>query len=275
MNSENEFLGLPVIDDARDLGFDKPFIGFLRATSDNAKYLIGDIDHENRHLRKSHRNMLVNLILSGEWRNDHTATIVLAGRRVIDGQHRLSAFIEAGVARSDDLLFRVQTGAHDDLRKYIDTGLTRTLADRVNFTDDKQANVVISHLCAFERDMPGGRNKKPTPNEAMNFFRHHERSCLFVARWKTKQKGVGSIPVAYAAMEYFEKNDISATDFYSSLFVVDSCVQQARVFRDYLLRCDRVSSKASRRDAYERAVWCMKMHETGKVIRSVRRTTWG
>ena len=45
------------------------------------------------------------------------------------------AFIEANVSINDGLMVRVETGADNDLRKYLDTGITRSLADRIEFND--------------------------------------------------------------------------------------------------------------------------------------------
>ena len=97
---------------------------------------------KNRWVRKGAVDYLTEQIKRGEWREDHPQPIVFSNHgRLIDGQHRLLAIVKAGLI--DPVIVRVETGAHDQVREYLDTGVPRSLDDCVDLVDDTRWNTLI------------------------------------------------------------------------------------------------------------------------------------
>ena len=236
---------------------------------------------KNRRQRKEAVNYIKHQIETGEWRDDHPQPVVFSDAgRLIDGQHRLQAIAESEIKSPDKMLIiRVETGARDDVREYMDTGVPRSLDDRVLLYDDLQINKTIAQLATFNHYRTGMKGKKPSPEDAREFFKQHMDACIFVGKEKKKDKGTGKIQVAYAAMEYYEINKDKASEFYPALFVVDSSVQQARVLRDFLLRSlgsarSNENTQAYRLEVYKKAIGCMKAHLANKKISLIRASDW-
>jgi hypothetical protein len=236
---------------------------------------------KNRRQRRAAVEYLKAQISNGEWRDDHPQPVIFSDHgRLIDGQHRLQAIAEMGIGKHESVVVRVETGARDDVREYLDTGVPRSLDDRVELVEDQIHNKVISQLCAAGMNLRQGKVKRPSPEDARVFFADHAESSLFVARNLKRDKGVGRIQIGYAAMEYYEIQKEKAVEFYPAIFVMDSPVQQARVFRDWALRAATTSramvenNGAIRNDVYHRAIFCMKAHKAGKPISQVKKGEW-
>lgn len=234
---------------------------------------------KNRRQRRTAVEYLKQQIKSSEWRDDHPQPIIFSDRgRLIDGQHRLQAISESKIDKKNAVIVRVETGARDDVREYLDTGVPRTLDDRVELVSDNIHNKTIAQLITYATTWDT-RKKRPTPEEAREFFTIHEESCLFVAKNHKKEKGTGRIQVAYAAMQYYEIDLLGAIEFYPAIFVADSRIQQARMLRDWLLRAantklTKESCGSWRNEIYYRSVSCMKAHMSGKHISVIRKATW-
>jgi hypothetical protein len=192
---------------------------------------------KNRRVRRNAVEYIKDQIVNGEWREDHPQPIVFSkSGRIIDGQHRLYAIADLDISSNEALIIRVETGADDGVREYIDTGVPRSLDDRVELESDPVVNKALSQLCTFAYNLKSGVRHKPSPDDFKEWYARHHDSSLFVAKHHKRDKGVGKIQIAYAAVEYYEINAAKASDFYQALFVVDSDVQQARMLRDYMLR---------------------------------------
>ena len=260
------------------LNIKQPRLVRVAVYSSVAKEMLA-LNVKNRRIRRNAVDYLKHQITVGEWRNDHPQPVIFSdGGRLIDGQHRLQAILEMNIDASSALIVRVETGAHDDVREYLDTGVPRSLDDRVELVENHTYNKVISQLCMWDVSRKGYA-KRPSPEDAKEWFSEHHESALFVAQHHRRDKGVGKIQVAFAAMEYYERNPAKALEFYPALFVVDSAVQQARLLRDYCLRTMGTSAVyannfSHRVDMYLRAVACMKAHRDDRVVSIVRKAEW-
>lgn len=252
--------------------------------SETAKQIL-ELNIKNRLVRRRAVEYIKNQIINGEWRSDHPQPIVFSDcGRLIDGQHRIVAIAELGIKASESLIVRVETGASDSVREYMDTGVPRTLEDRVEVTDNLLHNKVAAQLCGFAMTLATGENsqwriKRPTPDYFKEWFHKHSESALFVAKHHKRERGTGKIQIAYAAMQYYEISNFKAEEFYPALFIVDSCVQQARMLRDYSLRVVTTNKAiengaAWRNSLYARAVYCMKAHLQDREIKIIKEGKW-
>jgi hypothetical protein len=82
-------------------------------------------NHLNRPVRRTHVEFLAREITDGNWQLNGQAIVISDGEEVLDGQHRLLAVIEAGIAIKTMVVYGIKREAF----KTIDTGATRTGAD--------------------------------------------------------------------------------------------------------------------------------------------------
>lgn len=234
------------------------------ATTLIAKYNIG-----NRRIRWNFVDYLVRVIQNGEWQHDHPQPIVFSAQRMIDGQHRLLAIAKAG----QSLLVNVVMGVRDELREYIDTGISRTLEDRVAFVpDDPKLNSAVSQLVSVAYYIV--RKVKPTPSEALDEFASHREGYLFAGSYKTrKQRGISRGPALVALMEMYERDQSKATEFADSMCSPDGSIQPTRRLREWLIANPRYHGAMARQE-YGKAICAMKAYMEGRTIASLRVSSW-
>ena len=255
----------------------QPGIYLMKIDSNIADQLL-EINTKNRWVRKSYVDYLKNQILGGEWRNDHPHPIIISKKgRIIDGQHRLLAVQKANLLSLSPLIMRVEIGVADDLREYLDTGIPRTLADRVEFDEDHSKNKIISQLCAYAGRKGGRIGNRISPQSAWKFFELHEEAIYFIAKHKRREAKTGLTAIAFAAMEFYEIDPIKAENFYISLQKVDGEIQQSRMLRDWVLKLN--SSMIQRGinydfTVYAKSVYCMKCHLQDKIVTRVQSSKW-
>jgi hypothetical protein len=261
------------------LDLTSPSLARVPVDSETARKML-ERNIKNRRVRRNAVEYIKDQIVNGEWREDHPQPIVFSkSGRIIDGQHRLYAIAELDISNNEALIIRVETGADDGVREYIDTGVPRSLDDRVELESDPVVNKALSQLCTFAHALKRNSKTKPSPDDFKEWFASHHDSGLFVAKHIKREKGVGKIQIAYAAVEYYEINAAKASEFYPALFIVDSDVQQARMLRDYMLRtigtaASNTNSQMWRNTVYARSVGCMKAHLEGREIKIVREAKW-
>lgn len=84
-----------------------------------------DNNVNNRSLRQSYVNHLVNELTEGRWHLTHQGIAVATDGRLLDGQHRLTAIVESGLSATLNISYDCDPNAF----KVIDTGTARTCAD--------------------------------------------------------------------------------------------------------------------------------------------------
>jgi hypothetical protein len=263
---------------ASELEITRPGIFVVKVDSDTARQWL-KLNVKNRRIRKSLVEYLRRQIDEKEWQSNHPQPIVFSDAgRLIDGQHRLTAIAESEICNGSSLKIRVETGADDRIREYMDTGITRTLEDRVELDSDPAFNKFIAQLVAIDLLIVQNKAKKygkATPDDAKEFYAVHHKALRQVFDRHRREKGTGQTAVSIAAMQYFEKDEDKADEFYSDVFVAAGNVQQAQMLRDYLLRnLNGVGGMSARTEVYQKAVACMKAHFDGRKIGKVTRATW-
>ena len=253
----------------------QPGLHRVRIDSDQARDWL-KLNVKNRRVRRHLVEYLKRQITTDEWQGDHPQPVVFSDAgRLIDGQHRLMAIAESEVFNGSSLLLRVETGASDKIREYMDTGVPRTLDDRVQLDPDPAFNKFAATLVGCEFSFRTGivsQFKKPTPDDAREFFAIHCNAMRRVFSIRRSERLVGQVAVSFAAMEYFERDDAKAEEFYSDLFVPAGIVQQAQMLRDCLFRGGpKGGSGTVRKEVHGKAVGCMKAHLEGREVKRVTR----
>jgi len=261
-----------------DLDVEKPYTGQVSISHEAAALLLPEYNKGNRRVRKALVNYLLRQIQNGEWQSDHPQPIVFsADGRLIDGQHRLFAIAESGRT----VLAMVVTGVRDALREYIDTGISRQLEDRVEFSSDPGQNQRLAQLVNQFASLQTGRPRgtsKPTPSEALDIFTANKEGFMFSAHYMGRRiAGLCAAPVMVALAEYHSRDRDRATAFCESLLATDGDIQPARRLREHLIRRSAQGATAggqARLDIYLKSVGAMRAHMEGRIISSLRSSTW-
>ena len=128
-----------------------------------AEYLTHN--HINRKLRQSFVKDLVNVITEGDWVITHQGIAFDTEGNLLDGQHRLTAVVQANRA----VECYVTRGLPTETFSVIDAGLSRTLSDRIH-----SPKMLIEMIKLFETIVFG---KSLTPSR----FTHYIGSPLYKA----------------------------------------------------------------------------------------------
>ena len=100
---------------------------------------------QNRPIGKSTVLKYANDMKNGNWGDTPTPIIVTKGGMLLDGQHRLSAVIEAGIP----IVFEVRVVSDDILFKYLDNGKARRVGDYIHVNNKVAvASVGLFAYCA-------------------------------------------------------------------------------------------------------------------------------
>lgn len=141
-------------------------------TPQMAKELLSN-NTRNRNMREKYVEGLAASIRRGEWEFDGSPVRVSESGVLLDGQHRLMAIAEAGIA-CDTILM---TGLRDDVQLTIDSGKSRTFADwlRIIGVKDAPATSSVTRLYwMYERGHLGGkgnwRRPDPQPRQLMESY---------------------------------------------------------------------------------------------------------
>jgi hypothetical protein len=98
------------------------------------------LNQKNRHIRKSVVERYVQDMAAGRWEFNGAPIIISDTNVLIDGQHRLTAIVESGVA----LPFVVIYDAPDSLRYTVDQGAARKPGDILAFAGIENSTAVAS-----------------------------------------------------------------------------------------------------------------------------------
>lgn len=197
-------------------------------------------------------------ILSGEWRlNGETIKIQVNGS-ILDGQHRLRAILESGIAVQS----LVVTGLPRECFDTIDQGKSRSIADCLSVDNVAHYTTVASALrwiLKIRRKAVYARNDITT-SEAITFFADHPlvmRSVNYVMEYQVSSL-LANGAAASLHYEMQSRDVVLADDMFKRLGL--GCdlevLQPTHTLREKLLRAARM--KAERVFTHEKMAWAIK-----------------
>jgi len=118
----------------------------LRITPAKAKLYLAQ-NKGNRPLQKHHVKFLVSEILHGNWKCNGESIKIGKNKQIIDGQHRLSAIVEA----NKSIQTVVMTGLDPEVFDTIDTGKNRSPGDTYALMGEKNVNQLAALIKNLHR----------------------------------------------------------------------------------------------------------------------------
>lgn len=126
-----------------------------------ATWLQPEVNVGNRPLREGHVAMLAREMAEGRWQFNADPIRLSVKGRLVDGQHRLTAQLGAGLS----LQHLVVTNLPDDVQSTIDTGARRTAGDILGMQGLTHANTLAA-MAKLVADVDAHMNRQRMPKTA-------------------------------------------------------------------------------------------------------------
>lgn len=247
-----------------DIDWNDSFQSIIEITPEEARLILESHNDGNRYLRKAGSKYIAEQIKNGEWISDHPQPICFSkDGKLLDGQHRI-----AGIARADEAVWAtVRFGVDPDHIRYIDTGISRTLGDRVCFVKDVSRNKFIASMVCAQQQMKS--KGKPSPERAMNMFEEKRRSFEAIAMHRTTKRFVGTAIIGLVFVDYHFRYGDLATEMYIELQKNTTTCQPAQALRTFLATTTKVNQLQ-----YPYIVSVCLAHSEGRICKSIRAASW-
>jgi hypothetical protein len=208
----------------------------------------------NRALRHGDVQYLKQCILSGAFRLTHQGIAFYADDTLADGQHRLTAIVEAGVGA----WLNVTSNMPKDNADAIDRGTTRTHRDHLKFSGfDVDTRRVAICVCLINQyyvqtseNAERWSKRRLQPNQFAKFY---DKFCEAIDFSYSTNKQLHSCAVAAIAAAWFTQDRDKLARFLSILAtggVADPTEHAAIRLRDYMLKKQYGQGEAARNDLF-------------------------
>jgi len=166
-------------------------------------------NQHNRPVRRRHVEFLAGEIRDGNWQLNGQAIIVSEDEEILDGQHRLLAIIEAGIAIKTLVIY----GINKDAFKTIDTGAVRSGPDALAlwFPDanrglTKAVGSAVNYCLRMEMGFRG-QSTKVSNTEVLSYVSAHPSlwKCAEILQGYPRDARPLSLGAGTAAFEMFQR----------------------------------------------------------------------
>jgi hypothetical protein len=236
----------------------------VKITPEDAEKILANYNHGNRLLRGGGARYIALQIRAGEWVEDHPQPICFSKQGVLlDGQHRI-----AGIAMAkEEVWASVRFGVDPSVMKYLDTGITRSLCDRVQFVQNTNVNKNIASMVSkrYQMTVKG----KPSPESALFIYYEMEDSYRTIAELRKTNRFLATSIVALAFADYHSRYGQEALEMYCELFKISTTCQPIQALKNYLTTTKMVGTTQ-----YPYIVSaCLANHE-GREVKVLRAASW-
>lgn len=232
---------------------------------------------KNRLVRARWVTELAKRLIDGRFVDSHPHGIIFSRTRLLDGQHRLMAIIQA----KKNAVMRIDTGREDEVREFINDGPARQVYDRITLMEQPTVNKrLIEVLSAWSRiHLNVGSGSVPTVavRQAWEDIGHCAKQIVEITYpiyGSRECRGVMRASVAAAVCAAMKHDADFGIRFLKSYIVADGEIQPARVLREWLIRTASSSSgrHMAQRIDYSYAMMAIRAAFVGRTIKILRQT---
>ena len=236
----------------------------VKITPEDAETILSKYNEGNRLLRAGGSKYIALQIRSGEWVENHPQPICFSSDgMLLDGQHRI-----AGISLSKESVWAsVRFGVDPNVMKYLDTGISRALCDRVAFVENPSVNKTVASMVSVRYQMTG--KGKPSPETALSIFYEMEKSYVAIAELRKSTRHFGTAIVALAFADYHHRYGEEACEMYCELFKLTTPLQQVNAIRTFLSTTKLVGTTQ-----YPYIVSACIAHHEGREVKMLRASSW-
>lgn len=189
-------------------------------TPDIAKKFL-EKNTNNRSLCSKRVNRLANAMLRGEWQfNGDTVRVAKSGR-LLDGQHRLSAIAQSGIAQR----CLIVNGLDDEAFTTIDVGAARNAAQMLGMAGEKNTSATAAAARMYllyksvGKPVFGSPDKQPTHTQIVDFAEGNEELALSAGQIKNKWcvRYIGPANTAFCHYVFSQVDKYACERFFSEI----------------------------------------------------------
>lgn len=223
---------------------------------------------ENRSIRKGWVERLAAMIVKGEWHLTHQGIAFSKDGRLIDGQHRLLAILEANKPAQMMVAREIEEEAY----RHIDGGAPRVLSDRLKLCDDSRLNRTISSLIRTRLFIIVGGGTSPSVDEAETEFLTCDAAYMAVGRaWGKKTQGITRMDVGAALVSYAHFNMKKADKFGIQLLSGENLYKglPSHTLREALI-AGRTGQGNNAVETYYKCITAMRAHDEERTLTTLQ-----
>lgn len=215
----------------------------------------------NRRIRKNHVRALARDIAEGRYMFNPQPVSFGTDGSLLDGQHRLTAIVKAGVPAPMAVWFNIAL----DTRRVMDTGKVRSLADVENLNNQRAA-LAVSMLRG------AGGAVEATMAERVSFYRRFSTEIEFVlGQFTTLRRGITQSSVLAAICRgslYIKRDDIERFCRVLATGMPTGEERDATVIRlrDRLLQPRRSGGSAATSESYSITANALRAYADGRAL---------
>ena len=218
---------------------------------------------ENRTVRSQWVERLAAMITKGEWMLTHQGIAFSEDGRLVDGQHRLLAIIEANKPAQMMVAREIEKEAY----RHIDGGAPRTLSDRLKLCENVTLNRTIAALIRTRYTIVHGGGT-PSVDAAEDEFLEHDKAYMAVGRaWGHKIRSITRSEVG-AALVSFAAHAMKKADVFGIQLLSGENLYRglpSHTLREALIN-GSAGAKQPAVETYYKSIAAMRAHEEERTI---------
>jgi hypothetical protein len=167
-------------------------------------------NHSNRPLNRRYVEEVCRALENGTFQTTHQGIAFDTQGRLRDGQHRLTAIVETGIA----VKMLVTTGMTEEQLLAIDDGRRRSLHDVIGMTGNQgskfASGIVKEMMAGGDFDKMNGKPRRPSRTEFKEFFERHYEAAAFAETLFNKPSSgfqLGYLAAVIARASYAEDQE--------------------------------------------------------------------
>lgn len=176
----------------------------------------------NRPIRYKAVTQYANDMVGGHWKSTGESIKFSKTGRLLDGQHRLSAIVEANAT----IEVVVNTGLEDSSFDVIDTGRQRTgsdilTIDGISLSEARTAAAALPMIVNYSRGLPAHSSARPTNQALLDFWKQHpyvQPASRYAALLPKRFPPISHGKAMFLHWLFAQVDQDSAEDFLAALF---------------------------------------------------------
>lgn len=157
-------------------------------------------NESNRKINKPALNMLIRTIKAGNWALTHQGVALYDDGTLADGQHRLTAIVETGIACKMPVFYGVEKNEKTIMA--VDCGKLRSITDSSSITGKSIRASDVSLVKVIDFGMSTDRPPRLTHQESIDLCRKHQESIDMINYLLPSNRAVvSSVPVKAALVK--------------------------------------------------------------------------
>jgi len=247
----------------------------VNITAEYAKKLLST-EHESQMRRRNERHVanLARIMSGGNWQDLNGDTIVIdTDNMVIDGQHRLLAVIESGMAITTLLVTGVRPEAYYSIDLQNKTRGMRDVLAIDGYQNTTALATMLRNVWYYSRGISSGGRVVPAVQDLIGLLESDKDRFLESIKWGRKLKGLMSVgQSSFLYYIFSDKSQADAQGFFTPLKtgIGFKAGDPVKLLRDRLIADSYARVKIPKAERLGLAITAWNSYREGKHVRCLR-----